>query len=230
MKVNMHEAKSQLSRLGRLAWEGEEVVIAKGRRALAAPRALSRAESQAQAGGVEGAGSDRSGLRRDPAGSHRFVPRLEPVPRRGRVVARLLLDTHVVLWALAEPARLTRPARTALEEAENEVFVSVVSGWEIAIKRALGKLEAPDDLEAAITMQGFEPLLVTFHHATQAGRPSAASPRPVRPDADRPGAGRGARPRHPGSGRSTLRRPHPGRVKAAAPDQSDMDSVHYRNR
>ena len=85
-------------------------------------------------------------------------------------MARLLLDTHVVLWALAEPEKLARPARTALEEAENEVFVSVVSGWEIAIKRALGKLEAPDDLEAAITMQGFEPLLVTFHHATQAGR------------------------------------------------------------
>ena len=84
-------------------------------------------------------------------------------------MARLLLDTHVVLWALAVPAKLTRPARVALEEAENEVFVSVVSGWEIAIKRALGKLEAPDDLEAAIRMQGFEPLLMTFHHAAQAG-------------------------------------------------------------
>ena len=84
-------------------------------------------------------------------------------------MARLLLDTHVVLWALAEPEKLTRPARMALEDAENEVFVSVVSGWEIAIKRGLGKLEAPDDLEAAIRMQGFEPLLMTFHHAAQAG-------------------------------------------------------------
>ena len=84
-------------------------------------------------------------------------------------MARLLLDTRVVLWALAEPAKLTRPARAALEEAENEVFVSVVSGWEIAIKRALGKLEAPEDLEAAIRMQGFAPLLMTFHHAAQAG-------------------------------------------------------------
>ena len=84
-------------------------------------------------------------------------------------MARLLLDTHVVLWALAEPAKLTRPARTAMEEADNEVFVSVVSAWEIAIKRALGKLEAPPDLEAAIRMQGFEPLLMTFHHAVQSG-------------------------------------------------------------
>ena len=84
-------------------------------------------------------------------------------------MARFLLDTHVVLWALAEPAKLARPARSALEDAQNEVLVSVVSAWEIAIKRALGKLDAPDDLEAAIRMQGFEPLLLTFHHAAQAG-------------------------------------------------------------
>ncbi len=84
-------------------------------------------------------------------------------------MARFLLDTHAVLWALAEPGMLSRPARMALEDARSEVFVSVVSGWEIAIKRALGKLEAPDNLEAAIRMQGFEPLLVTFQHAEQAG-------------------------------------------------------------
>ena len=84
-------------------------------------------------------------------------------------MARFLLDTHVVLWALAEPAKLARPARSALEDEQNEVLVSVVSAWEIAIKRALGKLDAPNDLEAAIRMQGFEPLLLTFHHAAQAG-------------------------------------------------------------
>ena len=84
-------------------------------------------------------------------------------------MASFLLDTHAVLWALAEPSKLSRPARIALEDAENDVYVSVVSGWEIAIKRALGKLEAPDDLEAAIGIQGFEPLLMTFHHAEQAG-------------------------------------------------------------
>ena len=84
-------------------------------------------------------------------------------------MARYLLDTHVALWALAEPQELSPPARMALEDAKNEIFVSVVSAWEIAIKRALGKLEAPDDLEAAIGAQGFEPLLMTFHHAAQAG-------------------------------------------------------------
>ena len=45
----------------------------------------------------------------------------------------------------------------------------MVSGWEIAIKRTLGKLQAPDDLEAGIRKQGFAALLMTFHHAEQAG-------------------------------------------------------------
>ena len=71
--------------------------------------------------------------------------------------------------SFAEPAKLGRAARVALEDAQTELFASVASGWEIAIERALGKLEAPDDLEAAIRMQGFEPLLLTFRHAAQAG-------------------------------------------------------------
>ena len=82
---------------------------------------------------------------------------------------RLLLDTHAALWALAEPRELSRSSRTAMEDARNEVFVSVVSGWGIAIKRGLEKLQAPDDLEAGIRKQGFKPLLITFQHAEQAG-------------------------------------------------------------
>ena len=45
----------------------------------------------------------------------------------------------------------------------------MVSGWEIAIKRALAKVEAPDDLEAGIKEQAFTPLLITSHHAERAG-------------------------------------------------------------
>ena len=82
---------------------------------------------------------------------------------------RLLLDTHVVLWSLTEPLKLRGETREALEDAQNDVFVSAVSGWEIAVKRALGKLEAPDDLEAGIRQQGFLPLHLTFLHAEQAG-------------------------------------------------------------
>ena len=82
---------------------------------------------------------------------------------------RLLLDTHVVLWSLTEPLKLRGETREALEDAQNDVFVSAVSGWEIAVKRALGKLEAPDDLEAGVRQQGFLPLHLTFLHAERAG-------------------------------------------------------------
>lgn len=53
---------------------------------------------------------------------------------------RLLLDTHVLLWAATDPSLLTPAARRALEDGTNEACVSVVSAWEIAIKQSLGKL------------------------------------------------------------------------------------------
>ena len=84
-------------------------------------------------------------------------------------MTRLLLDTHTVLWALAEPATLSRPALEAIANGRNDIFVSAVSAWEVAIKRALGKLVAPDDLEAKIMNEGFSPLPITFHHAESAG-------------------------------------------------------------
>ena len=84
-------------------------------------------------------------------------------------MARLLLDTHVLLWSLTEPQKLSRRTRDALEDAQNEVFASSVSGWEITVKRALGKLKAPDNLEASIEEQDFIPLNLTFLHAEQAG-------------------------------------------------------------
>ncbi len=77
---------------------------------------------------------------------------------------RLLLDTHVLLWWLADDRRLGQRAREAIADSRNEAFASAVSGWEIAIKRGLGKLDAPDDLEAHLVAQGFKPLPVTFRH------------------------------------------------------------------
>ena len=77
----------------------------------------------------------------------------------------LSLDTHVFLWWLDDPQLLSRAARDAIRDGKNTVYVSAVVIWEIVIKRALGKLEAPDDLEAAMTMNRFLPLPVTVPHA-----------------------------------------------------------------
>ena len=58
---------------------------------------------------------------------------------------RLLADTHVLLWALNAPDRLSKDAREALIDEENVVSISVVSLWEIAIKISIGRLQlAPD--------------------------------------------------------------------------------------
>ena len=84
-------------------------------------------------------------------------------------MARLLLDTHTVLWWLTAPEKLHRDAFQSIESEHNEVFVSSVSVWEIAVKQALGKLKAPVNLEAAVKKQDFIPLNLTFLHAEQAG-------------------------------------------------------------
>ena len=83
-------------------------------------------------------------------------------------MARFLLDTHVLLWSLAEPGKLSARARDALEDAHNEVFVSAVSAWEISVKRAKGRLTAPDNLAAAVEDRGLTHLPLTFHHAERA--------------------------------------------------------------
>jgi PIN domain nuclease of toxin-antitoxin system len=77
----------------------------------------------------------------------------------------LSLDTHVFLWWLDDPQLLSKAAREAIGDGGNIVYVSAAVVWEIAIKRALGKLDAPDDLEAAMISNRFLPLSVTMSHA-----------------------------------------------------------------
>lgn len=78
---------------------------------------------------------------------------------------RLLLDTHALLWALGLPDELQPEARLAIEDIRNDVFVSAASAWEIAIKRALGRLDAPSDLVEAIRAVGFGELPIRVAHA-----------------------------------------------------------------
>lgn len=58
---------------------------------------------------------------------------------------RLLLDTHAFLWAVTDDPALPKPARERILEADNEVWLSAASAWEIAIKFSLGKLPLPDE-------------------------------------------------------------------------------------
>ena len=79
--------------------------------------------------------------------------------RRGLI---LLLDTHALIWSLEDSPRLSPTARSAIEDGGNVVLASAASAWEIAIKKTLGRLEAPDDLEHAIEDAGFTARPITF--------------------------------------------------------------------
>lgn len=83
---------------------------------------------------------------------------------------RLLLDTCVLLWALEENPRLSKRARRLIEEPRNEVYVSAASAWEMAIKKARGKLIAPDNLTEELVKASFTELHVTIAHGEQAAR------------------------------------------------------------
>ena len=81
---------------------------------------------------------------------------------------RLLLDTHTFLWWLSDWERISESARAAIADPNNEVLVSAVTGWEIGIKKARGRLVAPDNLAAVVEEKRFEHLSLTFVHAERA--------------------------------------------------------------
>lgn len=80
---------------------------------------------------------------------------------------RLLVDSHVLLWHVVDDPRLGPEPTGAIEAADAEVLVSTASLGEIAIKTALGKLDAPDDLPARVEQMGFFLLPVAASHAWQ---------------------------------------------------------------
>lgn len=82
----------------------------------------------------------------------------------------LLLDTHALLWWLADDPALSPAARTAITLGRTTVVVSAVSAWEMSIKSALSKLECPDDLEVTLVQQRFQTLPITIAHALVAGQ------------------------------------------------------------
>ncbi len=83
---------------------------------------------------------------------------------------RILLDTHVFIWAVTDDPRLTLAARRLIEEADC-VHVSAASIWEISIKSALGKIDADaEEMARAIKESGFVELPISTAHAAQVAK------------------------------------------------------------
>jgi len=85
-------------------------------------------------------------------------------------VKRLLLDTHVLLWWLADDPKLGTNARELISNANNEIYVSAASSWEISIKKRNGKLTGPDNIDRVVEQERFNKLPISLIHGEAAGQ------------------------------------------------------------
>jgi PIN domain nuclease of toxin-antitoxin system len=81
----------------------------------------------------------------------------------------LLLDTHVILWWLADDPTLSDDIKAKLDH-EPQAYISSATIWEVTIKQAAGKIIEPADLPERIRGSGFRELPINFEHAIAAGR------------------------------------------------------------
>jgi PIN domain nuclease of toxin-antitoxin system len=82
---------------------------------------------------------------------------------------KVLLDTHILLWWLSADSDLPMLAEIAIADPDVEVMVSAATAWEIAIKRAAGRLDAPADLVGALEANDFGSLPISIVHARAGG-------------------------------------------------------------
>ena len=86
---------------------------------------------------------------------------------------KLLLDTHLLLWAAHDSKRLTKVARSLIESSENELVFSAASFWEITIKQNLGRQDFLVDarlLRRGLLDNGYDELPITSEHAINTGQ------------------------------------------------------------
>ena len=142
--IPIGEAKTRLSELVRRVEAGEEIVLRRGSKRVARLVPEPAIHDQA-ARRVERPSPDRGRLRRTAARVRRPAP-----------LSDLLLDTHVVLWWLADDPRLGAAIRDEVMRA-SAVHVSAATTWEVAIKSAIGRLDLDDDatFPAICEAQGF---------------------------------------------------------------------------
>lgn len=78
---------------------------------------------------------------------------------------RALLDTHIALWWLSEPERLSKEQYNIISSKNSQILLSSASIWEIRIKESLGKLEVPSNILELIKEENIEMLSITAQHA-----------------------------------------------------------------
>ncbi len=100
---------------------------------------------------------------------------------------KILLDTHVFLWWLDNQKHqlIGKTSKAFIADPLNEIYISVASLWEISIKKSLGALVTPNNLESVIEEKGFTALPISLFHAEQAGSlPIVSHPTTQKPHKD----------------------------------------------
>ena len=123
--VNVHEAKTQVSRLIDAAHAGETILVAKDGKPWARLVPLETDQRQRQPGLLRG--------------QWQLPPRRAARPAALLMAPTLLLDTHALLWWLAEPEKLSSLAYAAINDPAATVFESAATGWELDTKGHLGQ-------------------------------------------------------------------------------------------
>lgn len=162
--VNIHEAKTQFSKLLERVATGEEIIIARAGKPIA--RLVEyrfveyRCEDRTRNGG-QWQGFVR--LRDDfdaPLPDEVTGPFTTPFMRTS-----YLLDTPVLLWWLSDPGKLRDDARALICDGANSLYLSSAAIWEMSIKKALGRLDMPNNLEEILRQEHIDVLPINAPHA-----------------------------------------------------------------
>jgi prevent-host-death family protein len=174
--INIQEAKTHLSRLVEEALAGEELVIAKAGKPLVKlvpfqaekPRVLGALRGQLF---VEEPGCLGSRPRtREALLPERSASGRPSAQGGGRRAVKLLVDSNALLWTLFTPERLSRKAQNALLDANNQLFMSVASRWELEIKRCKGRIQLVETWASGVSSLGMAELPIRAEEAAASTR------------------------------------------------------------
>lgn len=79
-----------------------------------------------------------------------------------------LLDTHIILWWVTDPEKISLSTRKIIENKKNSLFISAASIWEMGIKKSIGSLDYPESLIHVLTRSGFKTIPITPEDAMSA--------------------------------------------------------------
>jgi len=77
---------------------------------------------------------------------------------------KILLDTHILLWAISDSDKLSEEHRRIIENPDNVIFISIATLWELTIKQSLGKIDLPDSFLSDLTHNGYETMKIEVSH------------------------------------------------------------------